>query len=88
MSRTAAPVDLADPALYAAGIPHEVFDEIRATDGLVWNAIDGDPDDGYWVVARHADIGVQPDRCRERQDFTAQVRYTAAVDACGEKSIQ
>ena len=56
MSRTAAPVDLADPALYAAGIPHAVFDEIRATDGLVWNAIDGDPDDGYWVVARHADI--------------------------------
>jgi len=56
MTRTPAPVDLADPDLYAHGIPHEVFEEIRSTPGLVWNAIDGDPDDGYWVVARHADV--------------------------------
>lgn len=56
MTRVVSSVDLADPGLYAAGIPHAVFDEIRATPGLVWNAIDGDPDDGYWVVARHADV--------------------------------
>lgn len=56
MRRSLAPVDLADPGLYARGIPHDVFAAIRATPGLVWNAIDGDPDDGYWVVARHADV--------------------------------
>ncbi len=52
----AAGVDLADPALYDRGIPHEVFAELRATPGLAWNAIGGDPDDGFWAVARHADI--------------------------------
>ena len=54
--RVPAPVDLAAPGLYDRGIPHEVFAEIRATPGLVWNAIDGDPDDGFWAVTRHADV--------------------------------
>ena len=48
--------DLADPALYDRGIPHDVFAAIRATPGLVWNAIDGDPTDGFWAVTRHADV--------------------------------
>lgn len=54
--RPLAPVDLADPALFAAGIPHAAFDAMRAEPGLVWNAIGGDVDDGYWVVTRHADV--------------------------------
>ncbi len=49
-------VDLADPALYDKGIPHDVFAELRAQPGLAWNAIGGDPDDGFWAVTRHADI--------------------------------
>ncbi|MEM7286703.1 MAG: cytochrome P450 [Actinomycetota bacterium] len=50
------PVDLADPGLYDRGIPQEIFAELRATPGLVWNAIDGDHEDGFWVVTRHADV--------------------------------
>ncbi len=49
-------VDLADPGLYRHGIPHEVFAELRANPQLSWNAIDGDPEDGFWAVTRHADI--------------------------------
>ncbi len=55
-TKTLAPADLADPQLYVDGIPHEVFAEIRAMPGLVWNAIGGDPDDGFWAVTRHADV--------------------------------
>ena len=56
MNRPLAPVDLADPAVFSHGIPHDAFDEIRAAPGLVWNATDGDVADGFWVVARHADV--------------------------------
>ena len=56
MSRPLAPADLADPALFSQGIPHAVFDEIRSAPGLQWNAVGGDVDDGFWVVARHADV--------------------------------
>ena len=56
MSRVLAPADLADPAVFGAGIPHQVFDAIRSTPGLSWNAIDGDIDDGFWIVTRHADV--------------------------------
>ena len=55
-TRVLAPVDLADPGLYDRGIPQDVFAELRATPGLVWNAIDGDPEDGFCAVTRHADV--------------------------------
>ena len=56
MSRPLTPADLADPALFSRGIPHRVFDEVRSAPGLQWNAVGGDVDDGFWVVARHADV--------------------------------
>ena len=52
--RADTPVDLADPELYAHGIPHDVFAQIRATPGLLWNRLDGS--DGFWAVTRHADV--------------------------------
>ena len=55
-SQQLSPVDLADPRLYSAGIPQDVFAELRDTPGLVWNAIDGDVDNGFWAVTRHADV--------------------------------
>ena len=52
MPRTA--VDLADPDLYARGIPHDTFAPIRARPGLFWNEeLDGP---GFWAVTRHADL--------------------------------
>ncbi len=48
------PTDLADPRLYAEGIPQAVFAEIRSRPGVCWNEM---PDgSGFWAVARHADL--------------------------------
>jgi cytochrome P450 len=49
-----APVDLADPALYAAGFPHETFRALRAEDPVSWHAEVRGP--GYWAVTRHKDV--------------------------------
>jgi len=47
-------VDLYDPDTYVPGPPHEAFDELRASVGVVWQDI---PDQaGYWLVLRHADV--------------------------------
>ncbi|MEM7337071.1 MAG: cytochrome P450 [Actinomycetota bacterium] len=54
--RSVATVDLADPNLYQRGIPHDVFTELRRRPGLTWNAIAGDPTDGFWAVTRHDDL--------------------------------
>jgi cholest-4-en-3-one 26-monooxygenase len=47
--------DLNQPALFDAGIPHDVFQKMRATPGLVWNPI-GDDGDGFWCVSRFDDV--------------------------------
>lgn len=56
MSRSPAsltPVDLADPSLYAHGIPHQVFAEVRASPGVAWNPMGRG---GFWAVTRHTDV--------------------------------
>ncbi len=52
---TTAPLtpDVTSSAVYADGVPHERFTEMRATPGLVWHPYG---DDGFWAVTRHADI--------------------------------
>ena len=72
-----APVDLADPALYDRGIPHDVFEEIRATPGLVWNAIGGNPDDGFWAVTRHVDV---VEVSRDTETFSSAVGHIQIYD--------
>ncbi len=49
-----APVDLYSPDIYVDGPPHEIFDELRATQGVYWQEIPGQA--GYWGVLRHADV--------------------------------
>lgn len=52
--------DFTDPALIAERIPHEEFALLRKTEPVWWNAqpfgISGYPDEGYWVVTKHADV--------------------------------
>ncbi len=45
--------NVTDDSLYANGIPHERFAEIRDADGLLWHDYH---DGGFWVVGRHADV--------------------------------
>ncbi|MEB3064759.1 cytochrome P450 [[Mycobacterium] zoologicum] len=52
--------DFTDPALIAQRIPHEEFALLRKTEPIWWNAqplgASGYPDEGYWVVTKHADV--------------------------------
>lgn len=50
-----APADLHDPAVFQAGIPHEVFAEMRKTPGLTWSP-DSNGTRGFWSVTRHEDL--------------------------------
>ncbi len=54
MSSTAA-VNLHNPAVFQAGIPHEVFAEMRATPGLTWSP-EHDGTRGFWSVTRYDDL--------------------------------
>ena len=47
-------VDLADPDTFVPGVPHEAFVELRRTDPVHWQPMDGQP--GFWAVLRHADV--------------------------------
>ncbi len=55
IERSAVRPDLADPATYDAGIPHEAFATLRATPGLVRNP-DGPWGSGFWSVTRLDDL--------------------------------
>jgi cholest-4-en-3-one 26-monooxygenase len=52
--------DFTDPELYASRVPTAELAELRRAAPVWWNAQEpgssGFPDDGYWVVSRHADI--------------------------------
>jgi cytochrome P450 len=47
-------VDLANPDTFVAGVPHEAFAELRRTDPVHWQPMDGQS--GFWAVLRHADV--------------------------------
>jgi cytochrome P450 len=47
-------VDLSDPDTYLDGPPHEYFTELRASEPVHWQPMDGEP--GYWAVLSHADV--------------------------------
>lgn len=52
--------DFTDPTLIGERIPHEEFALLRKTEPIWWNSqpfgASGYPDEGYWVVTRHADV--------------------------------
>lgn len=49
--------NLADPATFAEGVPHDAFDTIRALPGLYWNPTPvGTHTGGFWAVTRPQDI--------------------------------
>ena len=49
--------DLSDPAVFDHGIPHEAFQQMRATPGLIWTDLaEEGPDAGFWSVGRFDDM--------------------------------
>ncbi len=77
MERTVGATDLADPQVYAAGIPHGVFAELRTRPGLTWNAIGGDISDGFWSVSRHRDV---VEVSRDPETFSSAVGHIQIYD--------
>jgi cholest-4-en-3-one 26-monooxygenase len=51
----AAGIDIASPEIYASGVPHEAFAELRARPGLYWHQWEG-RGGGFWAVTRHRDV--------------------------------
>jgi len=80
-TRLASPVDIASPALYLDGIPHEGFAAIRETDGLVWHPYgpvgDDGADGGFWAVTRHADVR---EMSRNPELFSSAIGHTNLWD--------
>jgi cholest-4-en-3-one 26-monooxygenase len=47
-------VNLADPDVFAAGVPHDMFRVLRAEDPVHWHQEPGGP--GFWCITKHADV--------------------------------
>src|SRR5688572_29086085 len=64
-------IDLTRPELYAAGVPHEVFAELRAAGGVHRHRaveLGGIPTGEFWSVVGHAEI---QQANRDWETFTA-----------------
>ncbi|MFF0457646.1 cytochrome P450 [Nocardia africana] len=52
--------DVTDPDMWARRVPVDELAELRRAAPIWWNAkapgVDGFPDDGFWVVTKHADV--------------------------------
>lgn len=66
--------EIADPQLYASGVPHDRFAAIRATPGLAWHPYGSN---GFWVVARHEDAR---EVSRAPEVFSSAVGHTNLWD--------
>lgn len=51
---TVTSIDIYDPDRYVAGVPHDVFDTLRAKSPVYYQEMPGEP--GYWAVLNHADV--------------------------------
>ena len=65
-------INLVDPAIYAHGIPHDLFTELRAAGGVhrhrAEQILPGGPEVAFWSIVRHAEI---QQANRDWETFTA-----------------
>jgi len=69
-------VDVASPAVYGRGVPHELLSRLRAEDPVHWHPWVGHRG-GFWLVTKHADnvaVGKDP------ETFSSQVGHIALED--------
>jgi len=70
-------IELHDPATFDAGIPHLLFAEMRAAEGLTWtDAAPGDRS-GFWSVTRYRDV---VEVSRDPQTFSSAVGHIQIYD--------
>lgn len=63
-------LDIFDPAQYAAGVPHHLFAELRASSPVYWQELPGTPGlvGGYWALLAHGDVA---EASKDWQTFSA-----------------
>ena len=69
-------VDVASPAVYGQGVPHETLARLRAEDPVHWHPWPGHRG-GFWLLAKHADniaVGKDP------ETFSSQIGHIALDD--------
>ena len=81
-STLAAPVDLSDPGTFTDGVPHDALAELRRSDPVHWQPMDGEP--GFWAVLRHADVVTV---ARQPEIFSAEAGGITIEDV-GEETLQ
>lgn len=70
-------IDLHDSGVFAAGIPHQAFADMRNADGLTWTPDSDEHGRGFWSVTRHADV---VDVSRNTQVFSSEVGHIQIYD--------
>ncbi len=69
-------IDVADPKVYAHGVPHEALAALRRHDPVHWHPWPG-TGGGFWLLSKHADVfAVSKDPRR----FSSQVGHIALED--------
>lgn len=71
-----APADLHDNRLFD-GIPHDVFAQMRAADGLSWTPDSDEHGRGFWSVTRHAEL---VEVSRNPATFSSEVGHIQIYD--------
>lgn len=81
-STLAGSVDLSDPDTFTDGVPHDALAELRRSDPVHWQPMDGEP--GFWAVLRHADVVTV---ARQPEVFSAAIGGITIEDV-GEETLQ
>lgn len=68
-------VNLYDPDVFAAGVPHDMFRVLRSEDPVHWHDEPGGP--GFWCVTKHADVRHVS---RNPEIFSSQAQATLIRD--------
>ena len=75
--------DFSDPSAFEAGLPHDVFRELRETDPVHWTKESGGR--GFWSLTRHAEVTTVS---KDWQSFSSHVGAVMMADMPAEDLIQ
>ena len=76
MEEDLANVDVASPAVYGEGVPHDVLARLRAEDPVHWHPWPGHGG-GFWLLTKHADV---VEVGKDPETFSSQVGHIALED--------
>ena len=69
-------IDIADPAIYESGVPHDRFRLLRDHEPVHWHPWP-DRSTGFWAITRHADI---LEISRDTDTYSSAAEHVLLVD--------